>query len=179
MSTDWLNTILEIIKITVPALVVFLTVRTLMQQYLGQQLQLQRLDIQQKQLGQTLPLKLQAYERLVLLCERISIPQLLMRLRPEGLTVAEMRLQMMLAAQQELEHNVTQQVYVSDQLWQIVALAYEETINLITKAAEAVPAKAPATELVNALLSLLDQRSDTIVDKARGAIRKEASLILG
>jgi hypothetical protein len=97
----WLATILEIIKITVPALIVFLTVKYLMQGYLNKEYQLKALDIEKKKNENTLPLKLQAYERLSLFCERISVPTLLIRIKEEGMSARQLRLQMLLAIQQE------------------------------------------------------------------------------
>src|SRR5690606_3917144 len=110
----WLSVILEIIKITIPALIVFATVHTLLKQYLEKQYQLRKLDLKQDQTKTTTRLRLQAYERLSLFCERISIPSLILRLRSEKMNAMELRLAMMIAIQKEFEHNITQQVYVSD-----------------------------------------------------------------
>ncbi len=67
--SPWLSVLLEIIKLTVPALIVFLTVTYMLKQFFGGQLQLKALEIQEQQNKTTLPLKLQAYERLSLFCE--------------------------------------------------------------------------------------------------------------
>ena len=116
----WLATILEIIKVTVPALIVFLTVRSLMQEHQKKEVQLKALDLQKANQSTVLPMKLQAYERLSLFCERIAVPTLLFRLRQDGMSANHLRLQMLLTIQQEYEHNITQQVYVSPQLWEII-----------------------------------------------------------
>ena len=93
----WLATILEIIKITVPSLIVFFTVHTLLKQYLENQYKIRMVEFKQSQQKTTVPLRLQAYERLSLFCERISIPGLVIRLRMEGMTARELRLAMMIA----------------------------------------------------------------------------------
>ena len=109
----WLEVMLEIIKITIPALVVFFTVYTLLKQFMEGQYKTQMLQFKQNQHKTTIPLRLQAYERLSLFCERISIPNLVLRLRNENMTAAELRMALMLGIQHEFEHNITQQVYVS------------------------------------------------------------------
>ncbi|HKK75675.1 MAG TPA: hypothetical protein VJ953_11430 [Saprospiraceae bacterium] len=174
----WLATLLEIIKITVPALVVFLTVKYLMQGYLNKEYQLKALDIEKKRNENTLPLKLQAYERLSLFCERISVPTLLFRVKEEGMSARQLRLQMLLAIQQEYEHNITQQVYVSAQLWEIIQIARDDSVNTISIAMESIESQASAQELTQALFRILEQRGGTAVDKALLAIKKEAGVLL-
>ena len=147
----WLSVILEIVKITVPALVVFLTVYYLLKQFLEGQHKLRLLDLKQSQQKESLPLRFQAYERLSLFCERIALPNLILRIRKEGMTSAQLQLSLMLAIQQEYEHNITQQVYVSDQLWQIVKIARDDAVNTIDVVSESVDPKSSAKELADAL----------------------------
>lgn len=175
----WLSVILEIIKITVPALIVYFTVRQMLKQYFANQEQMQLLKIRADKQENTTPLRFQAYERLSLFCERIALPSLLLRLRQEGLSSAELRVILMTAIQQEFEHNITQQVYVSDQLWQIVKIARDDAIQVISQAAEAVDPKSGSRELANAILSINNQRDLTAADKALVAIKREASLLFG
>lgn len=174
----WLSVLLEIVKLTVPALIVFLTVYYLMKQYTEGQYQLRLLEFRQNQQKSTLPLRLQSYERLSLFCERISLPNLVMRVRREGMTAAELRLALLLSVQQEYEHNITQQVYVSDQLWEIVKIARDDTVNAVSLVYEKVDPKAPADQFAQALIHLVDQRESTGPEKALQAIKKEAGLLL-
>ena len=78
-----LELLLEILKITAPALVVFFTVYYLMKEYLAKQYSIRLLDLKENQQKSTLPLRLQAYERLSMFCERINLPSLILRLREE------------------------------------------------------------------------------------------------
>ncbi len=174
----WLEALLEIIKITVPALVVFFTVQALLTQYLDKQYQLRQLELRRTQQDTTVPLRLQAYERLTLFCERIAIPNLVLRLRSEEATAANLRMAMLVAIQQEFEHNITQQVYISDQLWQIIQLAQNEVVSVINIVSENVDPKADAQVFSQALFDFLEEKEIKALDTARAAIRKEASLLL-
>jgi hypothetical protein len=174
----WLTTVLEIIKVSVPALIVFLTVRSLMQEYFKKEYHLKNLEQSQPNKEATLPLKLQAYERLSLFCERIAVPTLLFRLRQEGMSARELRMVLLLNIQQEYEHNITQQVYVSAQLWEIIKIARDDSVNTISLAMESLPKDADGKALANAVYQLLEQRGVTAVDKALQAIKKEAGLLL-
>lgn len=174
----WLATILEIIKITIPALVVFFTVFYLMKHFLENQYQLRMLDYKQGQQKTTIPLRLQAYERLSLFCERISIPSLVLRVRNEGMSASELRLAMMIAVQKEFEHNITQQVYVSDNLWQIVKIARDDVVNVINLVYSNTESNTDAREFGQALFQFVEDRNALPLDKALSAIKKEASLLM-
>jgi hypothetical protein len=171
-----LEIILDIVKVTVPALIVYYTVKTLFGQFLEQQLQKEQSTQRIKQQEMVLPLRLQAYERLSLFCERISPPNLLLRVRPDGLSVAELRVALMMNIQQEYEHNVTQQVYVSEQLWQILKIARDDSVSMIAMGAEQLDPKADARLLAERIFTLLEQRGNTTgLDTALQAIKTEAA----
>lgn len=174
----FLSVVLEIIKISIPALIVFLTVYYVMKTYLDRQYQLRNLEFKQKQQNTTIPLRLQAYERLSLFCERISIPNLVLRLREEGQTVAQLRLKMLLTIQQEFEYNITQQVYVSEQLWQIIKVSRDDTVGVIDAIAGKLDPKGSSLDLSKQLLGYIDSQPFSALDKALQAIKKEAGILL-
>ena len=96
----WLSTILEIIKVSVPALIVYWTVKSVFESYLNKEYQIRPLEQQKDKLSTSGPLKLQAYERLSLFCERIAVPTLLFRLRQDGMSAQELRMHLLLAIKQ-------------------------------------------------------------------------------
>ncbi|GAA4277328.1 DUF7935 family protein [Aquimarina mytili] len=82
---------------------------------------------------QALPLKLQAYERMVLFLERVSPGKLLTRMPPVGENKKEYESLLVHTIDQEFEHNLTQQIYVSDECWNAIKTAKNTTIALIRK----------------------------------------------
>ncbi len=116
--------------------------------------------------------QLQAYERLSLLMERLSIPNLLLRNRPGELTAPQYTASLLHTIRNEFEHNVTQQVYVSDQLWQILILARDNVSQLITRAAEDAES---GTQVANRLLHMSQNQPQDAVAVAQAAIRHEAA----
>lgn len=169
---------LEILKVTIPALIVFLTVYFLFKKYIEGQLKLKAMELKEQQAQTGVPLKFQAYERLSLFCERISMPNLLMRLPAGDMNNAQYQVALLLAIQQEYEHNITQQVYVSAQLWSIIKAAKDDAVNFVSIVADKVDAKGPAEEIKNALITLNNQRAANGPDTALLAIKKEASVFL-
>ena len=101
-----MTTILEILKYTLPSLVVFATSYYLLKQYISGQYELRALEVKASYSKQAIPLKLQAYERLLLFCDRISLPSLLLRLRDQNMTAGQLKNAMIISVQKEYEHNI-------------------------------------------------------------------------
>lgn len=164
---------LEILKYSVPALIVFATVFYLFRNFLNQQYQLEALKHRQTQGKEIIPLKLQAYERLIMLCERISLDNLAYRLVHPDMGVSELRSAMLIAIQQEYEHNITQQVYVSESLWKIIQLAKDQMQAVIVDA----EGTSNAELMSNIRQKLINVKADPIA-YAKSAVKKEAELLL-
>lgn len=82
-----------------------------------------------------LPLRLQAYERLTLFLERIDPNRLLIRVKPYSDSISDYETLLTNTMEQEFEHNLTQQIYVSTECWNLVNAAKNATIHVIRKAA--------------------------------------------
>ncbi|GAB1857146.1 hypothetical protein MHTCC0001_19820 [Flavobacteriaceae bacterium MHTCC 0001] len=82
----------------------------------------------------TIPMRLQAYERLTLFLERISPNKLLLRVKPTSDNKEDYENLLIQNIQQEMEHNLTQQIYVSEKCWGVITTAKAATVQLIRKA---------------------------------------------
>jgi hypothetical protein len=170
-----METFFELLKYTVPALVVFATAYHLLKLYLDDRLRAANQQQKAEAIRITLPLRLQAYERLTLLCDRVEVPNLLFRLRVPGMTVAELQAALLLAVRQEFDHNTSQQLYVSGTLWQIITVARNTTLSTITEAADQFEAGNPADEMVDLLLRHAAREENlSPLQRAIVAIRTEA-----
>ena len=85
---------------------------------------------------------------------------------------------MLLTIQQEFEYNITQQVYVSEQLWQIIKISRDDTVTVIDSIAEGLDPKSSSKELTNRLLGFMENQPVSSLDKALQAIKKEAAILL-
>ncbi len=101
------------------------------------------------------PLKLQSYERLVLLCDRIALPNLVSRMNQPGSSAKEAQLLLTQTVKQEFEHNITQQIYVSPEAWQAIRNLKEQNILIINQVASFLPQNATGSDLNRALMDLL------------------------
>ena len=81
-----------------------------------------------------MPLRLQAYERMALFLERITPSKLLIRMSPTSSNKEDYENLLIAAIEQEFDHNLSQQIYISDDCWNIITAAKNATIQLIRKA---------------------------------------------
>ena len=104
---------------------------------------------------ETLKLRLQAYERLTLLAERISLQNLLSRVPNAGLSSRQMQNSLVDAIKQEYDYNVSQQVYVSPELWRAVNNLKEQNIYVVNQLASTMPFQASAMDLNKQIIDFL------------------------
>ncbi|MEZ4917614.1 MAG: hypothetical protein R2792_00800 [Saprospiraceae bacterium] len=173
-----MDTLLEILKYTIPSVIVFITAYFMIKMHLDEQQRIFARAKKTEAMKISLPIRLQAYERLTLVCDRASIPNTLLRVRGGGMRIADLKGALMLAVSQEFDHNSSQQLYVSETLWQIILLAKANTLKLITDAAEGLDPNAPDDAYVDRLFELLNaQEGANALQTALVAIRTEASQI--
>lgn len=145
--------ILEVLKYTLPSLIVFLTVYFFLKKYFENE--------SGKRLHQTLlknqdvitPLRLQAYERIIIYLERISPESIILRINKSGYTSKQLQVELLNTIRIEWEHNLSQQLYVSQKCWEIVRNAKSNIIQLINTSAGKVKEDSPSLNLSKAILS--------------------------
>lgn len=126
---------IEILAYTIPAVITGIVAYLLFNAHFKDQQNTRRWLIQKDNQKITLPIRLQAYERLTLLMERINPTQLVSRVNPISDNKDDYQNFIIAQIEQELEHNLTQQIYVSEQCWAIVWTAKNATIQMIRLAA--------------------------------------------
>ena len=127
--------IAEILKYTLPALFVFLATYLVMSKMIkSEQMRLKAENVLNNQKFIT-PIRLQAYERMVLLMERISPQSLIMRTQRQNITNQELQSALLKTIRSEFEHNMAHQLYISDKAWEMVRMAKEDCIKFINQTA--------------------------------------------
>lgn len=173
MDTD---KIIELASYTLPALITGGVAYYLFNSYFKDQQNTRRWLVQKENQKHALPLKLQAYERLALLLERINLTKLLIRVAPISDDKIDYQNFLIQHIEQEFDHNLTQQIYVSDECWMMLLTAKNTIIQTIRKTALSVDVK-DANQLRETLMgNQLDSESTTTI--ALGYLKKEVSGIL-
>ncbi len=160
---EWLVTLLQML---LPASMVlyamYLTFRSFAQKEIKQleyerdirlaQTQERKIELALRNQAETLPTRLQAYERMILFLERISPPQLISRLNQPDIPVAVLHYLLLQEIRNEYGHNVSQQMYMSNEAWEMIKKALEEIAVLINKSAVGLDEEEPAMELAKRIL---------------------------
>jgi hypothetical protein len=127
----------------------------------------------------TKPLKLQAFERLVILCERISLPNLISRTAQPGMTARDMQLMLIENIKQEFEYNASQQIYVSQTAWEAVRNLRDQSLLIINSIAKTLPAEAKANELNKGLLeAIINQENAALQTLTLTTLNAEAKKVM-
>lgn len=126
--------IIELLAYTLPALITGGVAYYLFNSYFNDQQNTRRWLLQKENQKDALPLRLQAFERMVLFLERINPTKLLIRITPLSSDKNNYENYVIAQIEQEFEHNLTQQIYMTDECWTIIVTAKNATIQMIRKA---------------------------------------------
>ncbi|HMI08091.1 MAG TPA: hypothetical protein VK528_11130 [Flavobacterium sp.] len=129
------NKIIELLFYTLPALITGGVAYYFFQMYTQNEEKRRRFLLARQNQKGALPLRLQAYERMTLFMERIDPSKLLIRITPVSEDKNDYANFVIAQIEQEFEHNLTQQIYMSDECWTIITTAKNATIQILRKTA--------------------------------------------
>ncbi|MCC6384733.1 MAG: hypothetical protein IT241_06215 [Bacteroidia bacterium] len=167
------KTLLDTLFILAPAVLVLITSFFLIKKFLDNQHRLKVIELKMQFQKDIMPLRFQAYERLVLFLERITPNNLLHRIYLPDYSVKEFHLELLSAIRQEFEHNITQQIYVTSDAWSSVKTARDEVIKLLNKAASQVISQDKASALNKAVFDLIMNENWNKVEESIEEIKSE------
>lgn len=124
-------------------------------------------------------LRLQAYERLVILAERIALPNLITRSNEPGLGMRDMQGLLTQTIRQEFDYNLSQQIYVSNEAWEAVRNLKEQNIHVINQIASIMPPETSGIELNRKLLEfIMNQPQGSMHSLVQEALSYEARKLM-
>jgi hypothetical protein len=174
------NTLLELLKYTIPSVVVLVASYLVVNKFLVAQMQRKQIALFKDTQDVTLKLRLQAYERLTLFIERISQRQLIPRIYDPAMTVRDLQQAVIMTINAEFEHNLSQQLYVSRNVWETVRGVKEQEMNMVSGLARTLDPEAPARDLHARILEVVSQtgEQDLPTDIALRIIKEEATKVM-
>lgn len=173
-----MGTLSEILKFTLPSALMLLGVYLIIYRFLDFEKHRFDTERQQAMRKEIFPVRMQAYERIILLLERISPNQLILRINKYGLSVAQFHAMLLQSIRDEFDHNLSQQVYISSKSWELTRSAREELIRLINTASGNLEPDAPAAELASKVLELYSGLEHDPVSRAVEFVKQEARAFL-
>lgn len=175
---DFFDQIFQAIAYSIPALVVFFTTLYVLSNFFENEEKKRDYELRIKNRNTTLPIRLQAYERMILFLERITPNNLIFRVKQQGMTASDLETALLREIRTEFEHNLSQQLYLSPSTWQVVKNTKEEMIKLINLSYSKMSEDSTAMDLSKTIFDNLMQMESSPTQKAIMYIKKEAQQYL-
>ena len=154
-----MNTVAIILVSVLPSLIVAVAAFFVVKYFIENDQKKRVLELKFQSKNITTPVRLQAYERMALFLERIEPNQLLFRVNNHELTAAQMQAVLLSTIRSEYEHNMSQQIYISPEVWESIKRAKENVVNAINIAAGKLPPEAMAIDLDSAIFQITAEES--------------------
>lgn len=168
----------ELLKYIVPALIVLFAVWIVLGRMLKEEREKRRFELRRQDRNITNPIRLRGFERLALLLERITPEHILVNTDLNDMTMQDLQRHLLQTVRLECDHNLSQQIYVSDETWQSIILAKEETLNFINAIALQMPNGSSALQYAQTLITAYNQNGETPTQHAMQLLKNEAKNIL-
>jgi CRISPR/Cas system CMR subunit Cmr4 (Cas7 group RAMP superfamily) len=163
----------DVLKVVLPSGLVFLTAYYAIKKFLENEEKKQLLLIRKDSQKMITPIRLQAYERVTMYLERISPNSLINRVYKNGMTARMLQVELLNTIRNEFNHNLSQQVYLSDGAWNLVKNSKEEMIKLINLSSTRVKDDSSGVELSKVILQVTMKIKKLPTDIAIEYLKKE------
>lgn len=158
-----MDVIIEFAKIVLPAALVLYAMYLTMRSMVVKGLREKAIELKVENNKTIVPLRLQAYERMCLYLERISPGHLLPTFNEPGLSAKNFQNILVRQIREEFSHNLSQQIYMSDQAWNLIKNTTEDLITSINTAGEKMGEEAKSTDLAKEVIAqYMAKNEDTI-----------------
>lgn len=169
---------LEILKYILPALVVLLASWLATEKQMKNEDARRNFELRKNVQNTISPIRLRGYERLTLLLERMEPERMLLEVDLTGLTTRELQTKLLQQIRQEFDHNISQQIYVSDEVWTAIVLAKEEMLRFVNACAGQFKGDEGCLEMAKLMITSYHLNGETPTEKALDLLKEEARKML-
>jgi hypothetical protein len=169
---------IEILKYTLPMLCVLLAAWMVTHKIYKNEEEKRLWEIKKLSQKEISPLRMRAYERLALLLERTTPEHMLMELDLGAMTILQLQQQLLQIIRNEHDHNLSQQIYVSDEVWVMIEHAKNQNIAFVNSMARQLPPDSTALDYAKVLITAYVSNGDTPNELALHALRNEAKQLI-
>lgn len=124
------------------------------------------------------PMQVDAYQRIVLFLERIAPNNIIMRLNNPALPARVFQQLLLDNIRNEYEHNLAQQIFVSQDAWHLAKSSKDDTVKIINMAATNLPPTATCLDLSRAVFEITAQLNNQPTDRAILYLKAELNKIV-
>lgn len=169
---------IEVLKYCIPALIVLLATWIVMHKLFNNEQQKREWELKRASQKEISPIRLRAYERLALMLERTQPEHMLMELEVSTMTVQQVQQRLLQTIRLEFDHNMSQQIYVSEPVWEQIMAARGQMMAFVTAMAVQLPPESTSLDYAKVLLTAYSTNGETANEKALRALKEEAAKLI-
>ena len=167
-----------ILAYSIPALVVLAATWLVMHKLFNNEQEKRLWELKRLSQKEISPIRLRAYERLTLLLERTTPDRMLMEMNLQEMTIPQVQQQLLRTIRLEYDHNLSQQIYVSDEVWDKIIHARDEMGAFVTAMAAGMPEGSSTLDYAQTLITAYSTNGETPNSLALSALKEEAKTLL-
>jgi hypothetical protein len=165
--------LIDLAKVLLPAGIFLYGMYLIVRSFINRDIDMRKLEVRSRAIETILPNRLQAYERLCLFLERIAPQNMLLRLNAPGVPAREFHRMLLDEIRNEYNHNVSQQIYMSEAVWNLVRNAKEDLVIQINEASQSMHPEATSLDLAKKIFEMaMDKKIDPL-GHALSELKKE------
>ena len=168
-----MESVSQFLNITIPAALVLFGMYLMVKNFLQKDFEKKLADLRIKSSETILPIRLQAYERVCLLLERVSPSNIIPRVNDNAFNAAVLKQRLTSEIREELNHNLSQQVYMSDQAWDVTKKAINDLNAILNASAQTVDPEAKGIELAKDILERFSSLEQDPIQLALVTVKSE------
>ena len=168
----------EILKYCLPALCVLLATWLVMHKFYRSEAEKRLWELKRLSQKEISPLRMRAYERLALLLERTTPEHMLVELNLGEMTILQVQQHIMHTMRMEYDYNISQQIYVGEQVWNAIIESRDQMVAFINTMAQQMPPESNALDYAKVLITAYASNGETANQQAMQLLRAEARSLL-
>lgn len=169
---------IEVLKYCIPALIVLLATWLVMYKLFSNEQEKRLWELKRAAQKEISPIRLRAYERLALMLERTQPEHMLMDLDVSQFTVQQLQSRLLQTIRLEFDHNLSQQIYVSEQVWEQILAARTQMLSFVTAMALQLPPESTSLDYAKMLITAYNTNGETANEAALHALKAEAATLI-
>ena len=169
---------IEIFKYCIPAICVLIATWLVMHKFYKSEAEKRLWELKRLSQKEISPIRMRAYERLALLLERTTPEHMLIELNLSEMTTLQVQAHLMHTIRQEYDHNLSQQIYISNEVWDLIDNAKQQTIAFVNSIAQQMPPESNTLDYAKTLITAYRSNGETPNDIALQALKNEAKTLL-
>lgn len=174
-----MNDLIEVSKYLLPLIVLLVSVLLILKHFSDKEKAKQKYDLIRANNKLITPVRLQAYERIILLLERIKPDSMALRIQKPNLKAVQMQILMLETVRKEFNHNISQQVYLTEESWNAIVNAKEQLIRMINLSGTVLDKEAKANDYIRTLIEMYNDLDIKPIENTLRVVKKEAYTFFG